>query len=116
MKIFLVAIATLISIPSFASISVTPGYISFGRVKLNGQVQRMVTVRNNGQEAVRISTSGYCSHFSTMNHCHTLNKYASCSINVRFRPTMLGNHSCNLTIRASNGSVSYINMNGNAVR
>lgn len=117
MKIlFLVAIATLISIPSFASITVSPSHVMFGQVKMHQYNQRMVQVRNNGKESVNIRMSGYCAEYRVSNHCYSLNQYGSCNVMVTFNPSRPGYHTCNMTFRASNGSVSYLNISGTAVR
>ena len=113
---FLVAIATLLSIPTFASITVSPSHLMFGQAKMHQHYQRTVQVRNNGNQTVNINMSGYCSEYRISNHCYSLHQYGSCNVMVTFMPSRPGYHTCNMTFRASDGSSSYLNISGTAVR
>src|SRR5690606_41428440 len=52
------SIATLLSIPTFASITVSPSHLMFGQAKMHQHYQRTVQVRNNGNQTVNINMSG----------------------------------------------------------
>lgn len=116
-SLFLIAAAIFFAIPSYASLTVSPGTVMFGQVKMNGyNSPRTVQIRNNAQEAVRVQVSGYCQSFQVSNSCYTLSQYGSCTVNIRFAANRPGYHTCSLNVRGSDGSYGSINVSGTAVQ
>lgn len=115
-SIIVLAITMLFAIPSFADLWVSPGFVSFGTVKVGTNYnQRSITVRNNSKETVNVQLGGYCEpNFRVSGFCGTLNQNGSCNINVVFKPTRAGSHNCSISVRDSKGSFQTVSIQGYA--
>lgn len=114
---FIVALSFLIAIPSYANISVNPSAVMFGSVKIGTSGFRMVSVINNSSEAVNVQVSVGCPMGINVNSgCYMLNPYGSCTINISYRPMRPGYDSCNINVRDSKGSLSFVQISGHAIR
>lgn len=116
-SLFLVLVAVLFAVPSFADLYVSPTFVTFGHTKVGDHFyhQRTVSVQNRGEKPAQVNVQGFCStHFRVQNNCYTLSKYGSCQINIVYRPTLKGSHSCNISVRSQTGGLTNVNISGSA--
>ena len=113
-----IALVTLISIPSFAYILVSPSFVSFGQVKVGGFSGgwRTINVHNQNNKPVYIDISSFCPmEFRVTNMCYgQLYANGSCSFNIDYSPQSPGYHSCTITIRDSEGGYQSVSVSGSA--
>ena len=118
-SIFVLVLAMLFAIPSFARLTVSPSYVQFGTVKVGGfsRGSRSVYIQNRSQQAVNVNVGGYCADFRVQSMCLSkLYSNSSCTVNIEYRPARVGYHNCSLTVRDSEGDYQTISINGNAVQ
>lgn len=86
--------------PGVAALSVSPPRIAFAEQALASisPVQQAV-VRNVGSVPLRISASGTSAEFPVSSRCGLLPAGASCSVDVRFKPNVVGERSGAVQIR-----------------
>lgn len=114
---FIVALSFLVAIPSQANITVNPSAVMFGSVKMGMSGFRMVSVINNSSEAVNVQVSMGCPMGINVNSgCYMLNAYGSCSINISYRPIRPVYDFCDINVRDSKGSLSFVHISGNGIR
>jgi hypothetical protein len=114
----LLAIAMLISIPSFAYIVASPSYVSFGTVKVGGFSGgwRTISIQNQSQKPTNIDVSPMCPmEFRVTNMCYgQLQAYGSCSVSIDYHPTRPGYHSCTISVRDYQGGYQTVSVSGSA--
>ena len=88
--------------PNSASLSASPGSLTFGTQSLNTtSASQAVTVTNTGTASATVSAVSVSGDFSQTNNCATIAAGASCTVNVSFRPTASGTRSGTLTVTSN---------------
>jgi hypothetical protein len=106
------------SLSAVAQLSVSPSYVDFGDVRIDGGGFRYtsVWVRNSSNEQVSVYVGNSCfSPFYSSNSCYTLQPYGSCTVNIEFTPRSEGYHSCSININGGRGGFATIHVRGRGV-
>jgi hypothetical protein len=97
---------------------VTPTQITFGRTRLGKTSdERTVRVRNSGTTPLEISSVAVTGDFTQQSDCvKTLAPGKSCEVKVRFKPTVLGTRTGELSVGSNAaGSPQIVKLSGTAV-
>jgi hypothetical protein len=118
-KIFLGVISSLVfSSAAFAEISVSPMFVNFGSVRVHqSSFGQTIYVTNRLNTSNYITVSGSCfGDFQTMNFCNGyLPAYASCNMQVTFRPSRKGTQSCTINIQDSVNDWNTVSLSGTGI-
>src|SRR5690242_15544921 len=88
--------------PNSASLSASPGSLTFGTQSLNTtSASQAVTVTNTGTASATVSGVSVTGDFGQTTNCATVAAGASCTVNVSFRPTASGTRSGTLTVSSN---------------
>lgn len=114
------ALLLLLPMTATASIQAFPSSVNFGQVEINSLARRQsVQVRNMSNEPTRLQISKSCPlGFQVWDFgCGlSLPAYGTCSLDIEFRPTREGYHSCTIWIRSdSNFSTETVQLSGTGV-
>jgi len=99
-----------------SQISVSPTAVGFGSVATGStSAPQAVTVTNSGTAAAPVGSVATTGDFSQTNTCgSSIGAGSSCTVTVRFSPTMAGSRTGNLTITAS-GITNTVPLSGTGV-
>jgi len=96
-----IALSGTSALAPVANITVSGG-LSFGEVAVGSSTQKTITVGNNGNAALSISSVSVSgAGFTETNNCTTVQPGATCAVNVTFAPGSEGAKSGQVTIRSS---------------
>jgi hypothetical protein len=97
-------------------ISISPTAVGFGSVAVGAtSATQAVTVTNSGSASAPVTTVSTTGDFSQTNTCGTsIGAGSSCTVSVRFTPTVAGSRAGNLTVTAA-GVTSTVPLSGTGV-
>jgi hypothetical protein len=97
-------------------ISISPSAVGFGSVAVGASsATQAVTVTNSGSASAPVTTVSTTGDFSQTNTCGTsIGAGSSCTVSVRFTPTVAGSRAGNLTVTAA-GITSTVPLSGTGV-
>lgn len=114
MKAFVISLfsAAILSLPvisnaNIANISVYPGAINFGTVKVGSfSTMQTIGIVNSGQKAFQLSFSNNCfgGEIDVRNYCSSfLYAGSTCNLQVVFAPRSAGMKNCSVSVMAYGG-------------
>jgi hypothetical protein len=117
-KLSLIALSFFVSSASFAYITASPSYVSFGQVKAGsyGSIPRTINVQNQNDQVVSMYVTPSCGmEFRVSGGCSgQVYPHSSCFFNVDYAPMYAGYHSCTISIRDSVGDYQSVTVSGSA--
>jgi hypothetical protein len=98
-------------------LNTNPSSLTFaGTIVGNSSATQTVTVTNSGTTSATVSGVSTSGDFSQTNTCATLAVNASCTVTVKFTPTVGGSRTGNLTITSNaNNSPSTVALSGSGI-